>query len=400
MRSRIPVGFSDLLVGVFLAILIGTMTIVEVSGAREVANRAKCASNLHQIGLAILLYQNENNQLMPRTVMDTTDDPKPVWGTPYEKNKEIGPILGGDLGGSKDADPFAGGKAAPDANDVSASFYLLLRCEQLTPAVFICPSSKARSWDFGGGANSALCWTNWNGLDGISKHLSYSYQNPFISKAALEAGYPMTNLDATFAVAADINPGGTAVTSLKIDASAEDMKKGNSPNHAQDGQNVLYGDGHAEWQNNPFCGSRHDNIYTAGGPEIESDARKTATVMSSPVDRYDSILLPSLSDGSTPLTPEQIAKLSKDIQGQYTTMMHGYHAVLSIDDKTIQWMTGPLTVKYDYKITGADGQGLQLALTAPDTTATAVASLNDKDLHIEMSGEFTLNFPWKRVEKK
>jgi len=28
---------------------------------------------------------------------------------------------------------------------------------------------------------------------------------------------------------------------------------------------VLYGDGHAEFQQNPFCGSKRDNIYTVSG---------------------------------------------------------------------------------------------------------------------------------------
>jgi prepilin-type processing-associated H-X9-DG protein len=57
-------------------------------------------------------------------------------------------------------------------------------------------------------------------------------------------------------------------------------------NHDQDGQNVLYGDGHVEFQNNPFSGTQRDNIYTAnkkGG--------------SSPLDTTDSILLPAAADG-------------------------------------------------------------------------------------------------------
>jgi prepilin-type processing-associated H-X9-DG protein len=393
MRNRIPLGLSDLLVGVLLTILIGVMTIVQIHASRETANRAKCASNLHQIGLAILLYQNENQQLPARAVMDTSGDPKPVWGTPYEKKTDIGPTA--------DADDFTDNKATPAANDVSASFFLLMRCEQLTPQVFICPSTKQSAWDFGGGSNSAQNWTNWNGNDGIAKHLSYSYENPFASTAALEHGFQLKNPDATFAVASDINPGGEAVTSVKIDSPEEKMKLANSPNHEQEGQNVLFGDGHAEWMNNPFCGTHHDNIFTAGGPEIDEPDRKTAVVAASPTSSTDSILLPSVKDiGNAPLTAAEIDKLKQDIKGSYTTTMHGYRALLTVDDKTIQWVTGPLTVKYDYKIAGAKGRGLLLNLTAPDTTSTAVASLKGDELRLEMTGEFTLDFPWKRAEAK
>jgi len=394
MRSRIPIGFSDLLVGVLLAVLIGTMCVIQIHAARETSNRARCASNLHQIGLAILLYQNENNQLSPRTVMDTAGDPKPVWGTPYEQKKDLGPL-------ANDADPFAGGKAAPDPNDVTASFFLLMRNEQLTSQVFICPSTKLDAWDFGGGANSAQNWTNWNGTEGIAKHLSYSYENPFASNTAIAAGWQLKNPDATYAVASDINPGGAAVTSVKIDSPEEKMKLANSPNHQQEGQNVLFGDGHAEWLTNPFCGTQHDNIFTAAGPEIDEPGRKTAVVVGSPVSNTDSVLLPSIADvGGAALTTAEVEKLKKDIQGRYTTVIHGYHAVLTVDDKTIQWVTGPLTVKYGYQVAGAQGSGVLLNLTAPDTTATAVASLKNDDLHLEMSGEFSLNFPWHRVEGK
>jgi prepilin-type processing-associated H-X9-DG protein len=398
MRNRIPVGLNDLLVGVLLTVLLTTMAVLQANASRETANRAKCASNLHQIGLAIILYQNENQQLMPRTVMDDKDDPKPVWGTPYEEKKDLGPQEAGQLGGG-DADPFGGGKAVPQPNDVTASLFLLLRVEGLTSAVMVCPSSKQSAWDFGGGANSAQNWTNWNGNESLSKHLSYSYQNPFGSKAAIAAGWQIKNPDATYAVASDMNPGGEAVTSVTRDSSDEQMKHANSLNHGQEGQNVLYGDGHAEWMITPFCGTDHDNIFTAAGPEIEGQGRGTAVVAASPACHNDSILLPSTADLiATKLTPAEIEKLTRQIQGSYTTKMHGYTAVLTIDDKTIQWKTGPLTVKYDYTVTGGTAAGLQLKLTAPDTLTTAEASLKNDDLHIEMTGEFTLNFPWHRAQ--
>jgi prepilin-type N-terminal cleavage/methylation domain-containing protein/prepilin-type processing-associated H-X9-DG protein len=290
-------GFTlvELLVVIGIIALLISILLPSLNKARETANRAKCASNLHQIGLAILLYQNENQQLSPRTIMDLSGAPTPIWGTATQ------------VPGT--ADPF--GTPNEGANNVSASFFLLARIEQLTPAVFICPSSNAEAWDFGGGANSAQNWTDWNGTTGIGKNLSYSYENPFASNTAISNGWQLKNPDATYAVASDLNPGtsvpnapGVNVTNIATNAPSSVMKNGNSANHQQDGQNVLYGDGHAEWMNNPFCGSQHDNIFTGrngtanGGspsgnvPFVSGGSCTKGVSGTSPYDNLDSILLP------------------------------------------------------------------------------------------------------------
>ncbi len=48
----------------FMALMISIL-LPSLNKARETANRAKCASNMHQIGLAILLYQNDNHHAYP-----------------------------------------------------------------------------------------------------------------------------------------------------------------------------------------------------------------------------------------------------------------------------------------------------------------------------------------------
>jgi predicted Zn finger-like uncharacterized protein/prepilin-type processing-associated H-X9-DG protein len=48
-----------------IPLLLISILLPSLNKARETANRAKCASNMHQIGLAILLYQNSNNQAYP-----------------------------------------------------------------------------------------------------------------------------------------------------------------------------------------------------------------------------------------------------------------------------------------------------------------------------------------------
>jgi prepilin-type processing-associated H-X9-DG protein len=66
-------------------------------------------------------------------------------------------------------------------------------------------------------------------------------------------------------------------------SSAKDMKFANSSNHDRDGQNILFGDGHVEFLQNPFVGIKRDHIY----------ANKKGQVVASPVDAEDSVLLPT-----------------------------------------------------------------------------------------------------------
>jgi hypothetical protein len=151
-----------------------------------------------------------------------------------------------------------------------------------------------------GGSNTALNWSNWNGTAGVQRNLSYSYANPYPDQTATSSGYKLNNsLGAEFAVASDINPGDSLsspggtndnVLAVTSTSSARDMKQANSNNHDEDGENVLYGDGHVEFQTNPFCGIQRDMIYArrSGASGFVSDK-----VVASPYDSNDSVLLPT-----------------------------------------------------------------------------------------------------------
>jgi prepilin-type processing-associated H-X9-DG protein len=389
-RMRWSVG--DLLVSVVLVLMLSVFGLAAQFNAGVTADRARCASNLHQLGLGIILYQNDNNQSYPRTIMGDPSKDKPTWGTPYKDDATLG---------SGDANPFDG-KYKPAADDVTAAFFLLLRQEMLTPAVFTCPESGIKPWDFGGGANTAQNWTNWSSNRGIAKHLSYSYQNPYPTNDAIAAGWQFKNPDATFAVASDMNPGGDAVTKVKIDSPADQMKAANSLNHGGEGQNVLFGDGHVEWETTPFCGTQHDNIFTAAGPEITGPGRGTAVIVASSVDANDSILLPTAADvgyhpkaAGKPLTPEQRDALTARLIGKYTG---GGEATLTIDAKTMHSTAGPDPVDYTYQVIGGTGDTLVCKITTGGTTQRATVSLDeDGELDITLpERDPALDADWKR----
>ena len=168
------------------------------------------------------------------------------------------------------ADPFAAGTA----NCVTSSVFLVLKTQDLTSEVFVCPSSSAERANFNfngssGRAGAQEVWNFTNSGDPASV-ISYSYIVPFPTTNARNAGFKLNfTLSSDFAIAADM--GVNAAGTLAPNAMRAQIVAANSPNHAGDGQNVLYGDGHVDWSQTPFCGMPRritgvprDNIYAYG----------------------------------------------------------------------------------------------------------------------------------------
>ena len=80
-----------------------------------------------------------------------------------------------------------------------------------------------------------------------------------------------------------------------------DMKTPNTPNHAGEGQNVLYADGRVEWQPTPYAGEYRgygnnvwrDDIYTALVGQFSSARTLSLPDASQPTDALDTVLLPT-----------------------------------------------------------------------------------------------------------
>ncbi len=243
MRSRRAFSLAELLVvlgilGILIAILLPYLEKV-----RESERRVQCASNLKTIMQALSAYANSNAHFYPRTTFDKSHSGYTCYT------------------GAESLDPFAkDSKVQP--NDVTASLWLLVREGYTQPKLFVCPGSgddvdRMRS---GGEVVSADKRSNFTS----GQYLSYSYSSPF----STAPGYEMNDTQqADFAIMADMNPG---VIGPAYDASPFELAKSNSNNHQKAGQNVLYADGHVQFQMTPYCGAgeadRRDNIYTARAP--------------------------------------------------------------------------------------------------------------------------------------
>jgi prepilin-type processing-associated H-X9-DG protein len=281
-RRHSALTLLEILAVIFIIAIVTAVLLPTISHTRgETSNRVKCGSNLRQIGQAILLYANENKGNYPRTFY----------------------VAGGNLTFSNDAsdggaerNPF-GDKGLPGKvgdNDVTAAIFLLIRTQDITSEVFICPPTYTER-DIYGTAPGATA-ANKTSFSDWRKNLSYSFANPYPDETAVKNGYKLNvTTGAEFAIVADLNPGvgdGYDVTFPKETSITRDMQKANSRNHQGQGQNVLYGDGHAEFQQNPFCGSKRDNIYTVSG-STDGSVTSSKTVIGNPTWAGDSVLSPA-----------------------------------------------------------------------------------------------------------
>jgi prepilin-type N-terminal cleavage/methylation domain-containing protein/prepilin-type processing-associated H-X9-DG protein len=303
LGTRRTKGFTlvELLVVIGIIALLISILLPSLNRAREQANRVKCASNLRQIGQSIQMYANENKGNFPRTYFKAAAAPTLKLGND-----------GFDSPSWLDKDGIK-----PDAkvgeNNVPASLFLLVKTQDMTSEVFICPSSQGERDTFGN--KTAQDRSNFTGANGsVTPNLTYSYIVPFPSQDAMDAGFKLNyTLTSDFAIAADMNPGnnpkGTVgqqdnINTVKPASARKEMSDSNSNNHNGDGQNVLYADGHVEFQNTPYCGMQRgkagsagwrDHIYT--GTATDSGA---STKGNAPVDQLDSVLLPTDDAKGTP----------------------------------------------------------------------------------------------------
>jgi prepilin-type N-terminal cleavage/methylation domain-containing protein len=261
----------ELLVVVAIIALLISILLPSLSRAREMSKRAVCASNLRGIGQAMYIYANDNYEQFPGTEIDPDEAGENACPGNYrDPNTSPGGLPG---------DPANNPRCKDGVPSTTADLWLLVQGALATPKQFICPSTSKTPDDFNGRDPSALydfAGTGANPLKGTvvtAPNLSYGYHYGHDGTATGDYGGGMsngTNMDPRFPVMADENPyvygeDKPARTSASLsNCGGGESPNGNSLNHQEDGQNILYADSHVTFEKSPMQGIEGDNIYTRG----------------------------------------------------------------------------------------------------------------------------------------
>jgi len=262
------------LVCLFLLAVIG----LAAQSSRSDAFRIECGKNLSKIGRAMLIYANDYDGQLPRSSgRGASWAPRiPDW---------------------RAADRFAAYGLVPEGygglGTISSCFYLQVKYAGVSPGSFACPgdagTTEFKLADVDPGDRELI--DLWDFGPEPPRHCSYSYHMPFGLYALTTSSEP------GMAVAADRNPwmDSRAAEAKDIiffnpEGGREAVKTGNAFAHEQEGQNVLFLDGHVAFEKDAFCGIHDDNIYTFwdGG-----DIRRGGVPMLGlgPMERVDSLLV-------------------------------------------------------------------------------------------------------------
>ena len=286
MKKKKAFTLIELLVVVAIIALLISILLPSLSRARELSKRVVCGANMRGVGQSSKIYANDNVDRWPCPPFDYTQVIKDGSGT-LTYTGEMGKGCAGSGGSGNDAtmsrcqyldggaeeddaDPGGEGGTRPDKLSTTRGFWLLVRNGSLTLKQFNCPSSDDQVDD----TESIEYYFDFKGY----RYVSYGYQIPYswlspseerdtrIAFAADKGPWADSTTGEQDVEADNISDSDSKFTDLELDSAADLWKDYNSPNHGGrsdgEGQNILFGDGHVDFEKTPIVGADKDNIYT------------------------------------------------------------------------------------------------------------------------------------------
>jgi len=247
--ERRALTLIELLVIVLILSLIVVALIPRRPNRVTQSQRLVCGSNVKGLGTAMKIHANDYDEEWPVAPFDET---------------RIGAIdytLAAGGGSGSPRSPARGQSSTAGAGGtrqltVTRTLWMFVRSGDITPRSFICPSSGDSE-------------KNEQYIDGFydfagPQHVSYGFQVPYgpANSRASE------HIDPRAALAADKGPYVDASVAVPTEVPADprarfdELRTYNSRNHGGEGQNVLFADGHANFERHAFIGVDGDNIYT------------------------------------------------------------------------------------------------------------------------------------------
>ncbi|MFH1107841.1 MAG: hypothetical protein V1790_01395 [Planctomycetota bacterium] len=273
MRARFcAFSLVDLLVTAAVAVLLVSIAVPTGARVRELSKRSVCGVNLMGIGAAAKVYAASNNDqwMIPPFKRGMIDN----GGIDYLAGAAVHdpPIEPGEVGYERFRETTSESPICPNCGSTAMSttqaYWMLVRSGDVTVKQFICPSNLD---DVPDPTEQVDLYYDFTGY----RNVSYGYQVPFGPSDTR----PREGMDHRQIIAADKGPYYLWTPSttnpnwdvgqngpITLDDWPKAWRPFNSSNHGGqgngEGENALYGDGHASFVRIPAVGVDDDNIYT------------------------------------------------------------------------------------------------------------------------------------------
>ncbi|NLX05589.1 MAG: hypothetical protein GXY33_10640 [Phycisphaerae bacterium] len=264
MRRFRAFTLMELIVVVGIIAMLVAIIIPVIAQVHATGYRVTCTSNLHQIGVGLIVYADANHGSYPcidpplgnNQKVVATNDPQVSW-------RNLSPVCGYSSGID---DPFD--SSIPVHKSVTAGIWLLCRNRNspLPEKLFVCPAVPRKRGledpleESDGSRRSAEYFSDFYVDHSAGPLVSYSFHNPWSPQWSVMGPNP------GFVLGGDEN-NGLDPTAHAFKGDPEnyrlDTTKANSLNHKSKGQNLLFADASVAFHTNPHAGMHGDNVYSA-----------------------------------------------------------------------------------------------------------------------------------------